>query len=205
MFAAPPPSELTCMLPTSNAAGRSVFLREWLADPLRVASVAPSGRALAEAMTRSIDAATAPVIELGPGTGAFTRALLAAGVPEQRLALIELGKNFANLLRFRMPRATVLSMDATRLATVELFGGERAGAVVSGLPIIAMPPRAVMMILRGAFHHLRPDGYMMQFTYAPTCPVPRSILDRLGLEAKRTGSALVNLPPATVWRIARRG
>ncbi len=180
------------------------FLREWLSDPLRVASIAPSGRALAEMMTRDIDAASAPVIELGPGTGAFTDALLARGIPEDRLALIEMGQNFVNLLRYRLPRATVLAMDATRLGKVELFGGEKAGAVISGLPVLAMPPRTVMLILHGAFAHLRDGGAFYQFTYGPVCPVKRPILDRLGLEAKRIGGAMINLPPASVYRITRK-
>ena len=179
------------------------FLREWLSDPLRVAAIVPSGRALAEIMTRDLNPASAPVIELGPGTGAFTDALIRRGIPEDRLALIETGSNFVNLLRFRLPRATVLAMDATQLRKMTLFGGESAGAVVSGLPVLAMPPRAVMLIVHGAFVHLRPGGAMYQFTYGPVCPVKRQILDRLGLEAKRIGGAMINLPPASVYRITR--
>lgn len=186
-------------------AQRAVFLREWLRGPRRVASIAPSGRALAAAITAEIDAATGPVIELGPGTGAFTRALLARGVPEHRLALIEAGTSFARLLQLRHPAATVLTMDARKLGDVALFDGEPAGAVVSGLPILAMPPRQVIGILRGAFAHLRPGGAFYQFTYSPVCPVRRPILDRLGLKAARIGGALANVPPAAVYRITRRG
>ncbi len=188
---------------TMRRSDGGAFLREWLSDPLRVAAIVPSGRALAEMMTRDLNPASAPVIELGPGTGAFTDALLKRGIPEDRLALIETGSNFVNLLRFRLPRATVLAMDATQLRKVTLFGGEPAGAVVSGLPVLAMPPRAVMLIVHGAFVHLRRGGAMYQFTYGPVCPVKRQILDRLGLEAKRIGSAMINLPPASVYRITR--
>ena len=188
---------------TSRRSDGGAFLREWLSDPLRVASVAPSGKALAAMMTREIDASTGPVIELGPGTGAFTDALLKRGVPEESLALIEMGTNFVNLLRYRLPRATVLEMDATRLGKITLFDGKPAGAVVSGLPVLAMPPRAVMLILHGAFHHLREGGAFYQFTYGPLCPVKRPILDRLGLTAKRVGGAMINLPPASVYRITR--
>lgn len=184
--------------------GGATFFREWLSNPLRVASVAPSGRALAEMMTRDIDASSAPVIELGPGTGIFTDALLARGIPEDQLALIEKGTNFAVLLRRRHPLATVLEMDATRLGRATLFDGEKAGAVISGLPVLAMPPRVVMQIVHGCFVHLRDGGALYQFTYGPTCPVKRQILDRLGLEAKRIGGAFINLPPASVYRITRR-
>ena len=180
------------------------FLRAWTADPLRVAAIAPSGRALAQMITAEITSASAPVIELGPGTGVFTRQLLARGIPEGRLALVEYGSAFVRLLAYRFPAARVVWMDAAQLSSVCLFGGERAGAVVSGLPLLSMTPRQVRVILAEAFGHLRHDGAFYQFTYGLSCPVPRVVLDRLGLESVRIGRALVNVPPATVYRIRRR-
>jgi len=180
------------------------FFRALIADPRRVAAIAPSSPALANAITAEITAISAPVIELGPGTGVFTRALLARGVPEDKLALVEYGRDFARMLRSRYPRAHVLRMDAARLRSVELFGGEGVGAVVSGLPLLSMPANEVIAILDGAFAHLRPDAAFYQFTYGPRCPVRRSILERLGLTAARIGGALANMPPASVYRILRR-
>jgi len=180
------------------------FFRALIADPRRVAAIAPSSPALANAITAEITAVSAPVIELGPGTGVFTRALLARGVPEDKLALVEYGRDFARMLRSRYPRAHVLRMDAARLRSVELFGGEGVGAVVSGLPLLSMPANEVIAILDGAFAHLRPDAAFYQFTYGPRCPVRRSILERLGLKAARIGGALANMPPASVYRILRR-
>jgi phosphatidylethanolamine/phosphatidyl-N-methylethanolamine N-methyltransferase len=180
------------------------FFRAWLADPLGVAAIAPSSEALASAITAEITPDSAPVIELGAGTGVFTQALLARGIPENKLALIDYGSDFARLLQFRFPAARVLWMDAARLKDTELFGGERAGAVVSGLPLLSMPAKKIIAILDGAFGHMRADGTFYQFTYRPRCPVPRCILDRLGLKAIRIGGALANMPPAAVYRIGRR-
>ncbi|MGH8595611.1 MAG: class I SAM-dependent methyltransferase, partial [Gammaproteobacteria bacterium] len=104
----------------------------------------------------------------------------------------------------RYPRARVLRMDAAHLKSVELFGGETVGAVVSGLPLLSMPANEVIAILDGAFAHLRANGAFYQFTYGPRCPVRRSILERLGLKAVRMGGALANMPPAWVYRILRR-
>ena len=179
------------------------FFQAWLRSPLRVAAIAPSGRALAELMTSEISHETGPVIELGPGTGVFTRALLARGVPAENLALIEFGSEFAVALQARYPAARTLWMDAARLNTVELFDGELAGAVVSGLPLLSIPPRKVMAILIGAFGKMRLDGAFYQFTYGPRCPVPPRLMDQLGLEAERIGGTLANLPPAAVYRIRR--
>lgn len=180
------------------------FFRAWLLDPLRVAAVMPSGQALAQVITSEITAGTGPVIELGPGTGAFTRALLARGVREEDLALVEYGSEFAVTLRRRYPRAHTLWMDARRLHGVELFGGRPAGAVISGLPVLSMSPRKVIAILEGAFGKMHPSGAFYQFTYGPACPIPRILLDRLGLKATRIGGTLANVPPASVYRIRQR-
>jgi phospholipid N-methyltransferase len=180
------------------------FFLAWLSDPLRVASIVPSGKRLANAITAEISPSTGPVIELGPGTGVFTRALIACGVRQEDLALIEAGSRFAAALQRRFPQACTLSMDAARLRDVELFAGRQAGATVSGLPLLSMSPRKVLAILHGAFGKMRADGAFYQFTYGPRCPVPRVMLDRLGLKATRIGGALANLPPAAVYRIRRR-
>jgi len=181
------------------------FLRAWVANPLQVAAIAPSGNALAELMTRDISAATGPVLELGPGTGVFTRALVGRGVRESNLILVESGARFAGMLEVRFPESRVLRMDAARLARAHVCRRDELGAVVSGLPLLSMPPRKVMAILAGVFPYLRADGAMYQFTYGPRCPVSRRMLDRLGLRAQRMGTALMNMPPATVYRITRRG
>ena len=155
-------------------------------------------------MTASIAPSCAPVIELGPGTGVFTEALLERGVPEHRIALVELGEEFAEALRARYPRATLVRHDATRLRSVEIFRGELAGAVISGLPLLAMTRAQVHRILQEAFARLRPGGAFYQFTYGFRCPVPQRLLERLGLKATRVSVSLRNLPPATVYRIERR-
>lgn len=180
------------------------FFQAWLKNPLHVAAIAPSSRSLANLITSEISHNTGPVIELGPGTGAFTRALIARGVRQEDLALIEFGSEFAAALHFHYPRARTLWMDAARLRAVDLFDGRAAGAVVSGLPLLSMPPRKVIAILTGVFRKMEPDGALYQFTYGPRCPVSLRLLDHLGLEAERIGGTLANLPPAAVYRIRRR-
>ena len=180
------------------------FLRSRKSNSEKVGAVVPSGDALARIITKGIDAGHAPVIELGPGTGVFTRALLARGVDEGDLTLVDSGPNFLKLLRERFPRAHVVKADAARLAGLDLHAPGSVGAVVSGLPLLSMSPRKIMGVLRGAFHYLREDGAFYQFTYGPRCPVPKAIRERLGLESKRVGRTLRNLPPATVYRITRK-
>ena len=96
-------------------------------------------------------------------------------------------------------------MDAAQLGHTEsLFGDERACAVVSGLPLLSMPAAQVSAIVQGVFdRQLRRDGVFYQFTYGPRCPLPAALLTRLNLRAQRVGSALLNLPPAAVYRFSR--
>lgn len=198
------PPSITCPGTDRRRPDLRLFLRSWAAEPLRVAAIAPSGLSLARLITSEIDGASAPVLELGPGTGVFTRALIARGVAPADLTLIEFGAEFAALLRERFPEARIVHGDAARIRPEELFPAADAGAVVSGLGLLSMPPRTVLAILANAIDCLRPGASFYQFTYGPRCPVPRPILDRLGLKARRIGGTVMNLPPASVYRITRR-
>jgi phosphatidylethanolamine/phosphatidyl-N-methylethanolamine N-methyltransferase len=181
------------------------FIRALLTDPSRVSAIAPSGAALARLITSEISATTGSVLELGPGTGVFTDALLKRGVSPNNLTLIEYGTEFARLLQARFPGLRILQMDACQLGMHDLFEAEPAGAVVSGLPFLSMPPENVAAILGGAFGNLRSDGAFYQFTYGLRCPVPKAVLEQVELEATCIGRAFRNLPPAAVYRITRRG
>ncbi|WFU10321.1 methyltransferase domain-containing protein [Rhizobium sp. CB3090] len=181
------------------------FIRALIADPHRIAAIAPSSNALAQLITSEISPFNGPVLELGPGTGVFTRALLARGLRSSDLTLIEQGVDFARRLHIQFPEVRVLRMDATNIASSDLFPYGSVTAVVSGLPLLSMPPRKVIRVLAGAFAYLQHGGAFYHFTYGLKCPVPRPILDRLGLKARRIGGTLRNLPPASVYRITRRG
>ena len=179
-----------------------LFFRALACSPRAVGAVTPSGANLASLITSEITAASGPVLELGPGTGVFTKALLERGVRESDLTLIEYGSDFMRLLQTRFPRARVLWMDAAWMASHELFE-HPLGAVVSGLPLLNFAPKKVAAILSAAFSNLRDDGSFYQFTYGMQCPVSKAQLDELGLKASCMGRVLLNIPPASVYRITR--
>lgn len=181
-----------------------LFYRAWLSNPLQVAAIIPSSQALAELVTRDISNDTGKVIELGPGTGIFTRALLSRGVVEKNLMLFEFSDGFANLLRSRFPDARVMNICATSLNNVNYYKGEeKAGATVSGLPLLTISHEKVEAILKGTFEHMKDNGILYQFTYRSRCPIPLAILQRLRLVAFRIGGTKKNIPPASVYRIQR--
>lgn len=179
------------------------FLRAWLAKPLSVGAVAPSSKALACLMTSELKPSSGPVLELGPGTGVFTDALIRSGVQERELTLVELGVDFADILAVRYPHATVLRKNATDIFNHQTRRGRKYAVVISGLPLLSLPPRSVLRILARAFALSRDDTAFYQFTYGWRCPVPTGILQRLDLKADRIGTVFTNVPPASVYRIVR--
>lgn len=187
-----------------TANGLLLFFRSLASAPRTVGAIAPSGSALANMITRDINGATGKVLELGPGTGVFTKALLKQGVREGDLTLIEYGSDFMRLLQQRFPHARVLWMDASWIAPQKVFEPATFGAVVSGLPLLNMPKNKVDAILAGVFNSLRSDGVMYQFTYGVRCPISHLQLQQFGLEASCVGRVLMNVPPASVYRITRR-
>ncbi len=85
----------------------------------------PSGRSLAQLITQEIDPAAGRVIELGPGTGVFTRALIGRGVAESDLVLIEKGRKFTGMLAARFPQAAIVESDAAKIGQLDI-GARRA-------------------------------------------------------------------------------
>ncbi|HEY1362262.1 MAG TPA: methyltransferase [Xanthobacteraceae bacterium] len=179
------------------------FIRSWIERPLTTGAVTPSGRALARTMASYIDAARpGPVIELGPGTGPVTEALIAQGVDPSRLILIEFDRTFCRLLRARYSSATVIQGDAYALR--RLLGGllqQPAAGVVSGLPLFTKPLRMRLRLLFEAFGLMSAGAPFVQFTYNTVSPIPKR-LDRV--EAEASERIWLNIPPARVW-VYRRG
>src|SRR5437868_10409005 len=179
-----------------------LFFRALAFNPRSVGAITRSGPNLASLITSEISAASGPVLELGPGTGVFTEALLGRGVRESDLTLIEYGSDFMRLLQARFPKARVLWMDAAWMPSYNLFE-QPFGAVVSGLPLLNFTPTKVMAIVTAAFSKLRDGGSFYQFTYGMQCPLSKAQLDELGLKANCMGRVLLNVPPASVYRITR--
>src|SRR3974377_2204820 len=117
------------------------FIRSWIEKPLSTGAVMPSSKALARTMARYVDAeASGQVIELGPGTGPVTEALVEHGIDQSGLILVECKPDFSRLLLTRYPEAAVVQGDAYRLRRiVEVYVREPAAAVVSGLPLLTKP------------------------------------------------------------------
>jgi phosphatidylethanolamine/phosphatidyl-N-methylethanolamine N-methyltransferase len=179
------------------------FLRSWIEKPLHMGAVMPSGRVLARTMAQYVDIdSKGPVIELGPGTGAITNALIAHGVDQKRLVLVEYNPGFCVLLRDRYPQATVVQGDAYALRD-SLWNvlSAPASAVVSGLPLVTKPMLIRLKLIRDAFVAMSPGSPFVQFTYSVAPPIPKSLP---GVSTEASERIWMNLPPARVW-VYRKG
>jgi phosphatidylethanolamine/phosphatidyl-N-methylethanolamine N-methyltransferase len=174
------------------------FIRSWIERPLSIGAVKPSSKALARTMARYVDPhSTGPVVELGPGTGPITAALVEAGVAPSRLVLVEFNPAFCRILRARYPEATLVQGDAYSLrGLLKSLLAQPAAAVVSGLPLVTKPMHMRERLLRDAFDLMLPGAPFIQFTYSLVSPLP----PRLGgFSAEASERIWMNLPPARVW------
>jgi phosphatidylethanolamine/phosphatidyl-N-methylethanolamine N-methyltransferase len=181
------------------------FIKSWLDNPLLTGAVTPSGPALAQMMARAIDpSSSGPIIELGPGTGAITQALLDRGIEPSRLFLVEYDRNFCRLLSERFPGVHVLQGDAYDLASFADRFDAPVAAVVSSLPLLTKPERMRFRLLADAFELMAPEGVFVQYTYSLASPMPRKEAP-VAFEAEVSPRIWLNVPPARVWVYRRPG
>jgi phosphatidylethanolamine/phosphatidyl-N-methylethanolamine N-methyltransferase len=182
------------------------FFKSLVTAPRLTGAVAPSGRALARAMASAAGAAPhGLVIELGPGTGPVTQALIESGVAPERLVLVEYDPGFCDLLRQRFTPARIVQGDAYDLpAALAEVAGHPIAAVVSSLPLLNQPGYRRERLIADAFELMGPGGVFVQFTYGLLSPIPREVCAKR-YSAQGGRPIWRNLPPARVWTYRLEG
>lgn len=190
------------MASTGIASEKKLFLKRAFKNLRQLGSVAPSSIHLGEEMARHLDAqADYPIVELGGGTGSLTRAILSAGIDPQRLYTLELDEELCSFLQNEFPDCHVIHGCAGQLEKIlpkEIHG--KVKAIVSGLPLLNFPTKAMDQVVESALSIMAPEGYMLQYTYSPRSPLPA---ERYGLQKDKLRTVLRNIPPATVWKYWR--
>ena len=173
------------------------FLRGLFARPRNVGAIAPSSPELAKAIADQIDPEmNGPILELGPGTGVVTAALIARGVQPERITAIEFDAKFVDLVAQRFPRVTIIEGDAFDLnATLNGSAAPIYAGIVSGLPLLNHSPMRRQALIENALARLLPGAPYVQFSYGWTPPIPAPE----GTEVSRAAVIWKNLPPARVW------
>lgn len=181
-----------------QASEKFAFLKSLKDSPHLTGAIAPSGAALSRLMASFVDPDDPlPVLELGPGTGVVTAALIERGVAAEKITTIEFNPEFCGLLRDRFPGVAVIRGDAYDLAAT--LPADRAGpfsAVISSLPLLTRPPEIRGRLIEQALARMAPGQSLIQFSYSlfpPVKPVPGRFT------VARSKWVLMNLPPARVW------
>jgi phosphatidylethanolamine/phosphatidyl-N-methylethanolamine N-methyltransferase len=191
-------------LDETDTSDQFMFLRAWLRAPLVTAAMLPSGKLLSRALAEAVDPAVpGPVVELGPGTGPVTAALVERGISPDRLILIEFLPEFCDLLRRRYPTARVIAGDA--FAAPEILRSLNVGplaAVVSCLPLYGKTPERRQQLLDELLELGTTGMPFVQATNFPPSPIP---FDRTVVAGSASPRIWFNLFPALVWtyRLAR--
>jgi phosphatidylethanolamine/phosphatidyl-N-methylethanolamine N-methyltransferase len=175
-----------------------MFFRRWLANPLQMGSVIPSSNVLCQRIVGQARCADDElIIELGAGTGVISHALLAGGLPAERLYVVEIVPAMAAHLRRMLPGVSVVEGDARSLADLipQRWHG-RVGTVVCGVPLVLLPKTEQRKFI-DAIEAVAPGRGFLHYSYCITSPLPAR---HHALIAKREAWTPLNFPPASVWR-----
>jgi len=179
------------------------FFRGWIDKPKAVGSIVPTSSVTARKMASVIDTASGlPVLEVGPGTGVSTQAILAHGVTPESLYTIAYSSDFVRHLRKLYPSVNVIEGDAFDLdATLGDKSGMVFDSIISGVPLLNFPVARRVAYLETLLDHLPPGRPVVQLTYGPLSPIPPGKGD---YTVEHFDFILRNIPPTQLW-IYRRG
>ncbi|MBC8129848.1 MAG: methyltransferase domain-containing protein [Rhizobiaceae bacterium] len=174
------------------------FFTAWMRHPGKMGAIAPSSpRYCATMVEHATTAIEGPILELGPGLGVVTRALLEAGVAPERITSIEYDPDFARTLKQRFPKVTVIQGDGFDLdRTLGERAGMRFSAILFAIPILSLPQDRRQALFADYVGRLHPGGNLTQLSYLPTAPV-KPVPGLFSVSSTRTVWA--NIPPARVW------
>jgi phospholipid N-methyltransferase len=208
MSAARAPDAFAKTLSSVRDHGR--MLSTFVRNPFRTGTVVPSSRALAELMVEDMGLATAEtVVELGPGTGVFTRLIAERVRPDVPVLAFEIDETLARELQSRFPRVRVVNESAENLKHhLRALGREAADAILSGLPWSNFSRELQERLLGAVVAGLRPGARFATFAYIPAAYLPagrrfRSLLEASFHRVTTTRVVYRNFPPAFVYRCTK--
>lgn len=179
-----------------------IFFKRWLANPLAMGSVIPSGAALGRLVVSRLDHGPEKhVVELGSGTGSLIQSIIDSGFPAEQICSIEIAPELVAFLRKKYPSLRVIEGDASicdQLLGDELKGS--VGTVIVGIPMILLPLAQQRRIIDAIFR-LAPSGHrFLLYSYWIASPLPAR---KLGLIVRRVGFTFRNFPPVSLWEYKR--
>jgi phosphatidylethanolamine/phosphatidyl-N-methylethanolamine N-methyltransferase len=174
------------------------FFKGWIDKPKAVGSIVPTSSIAARRMASVVNPDSGlPVLEVGPGTGVVTRAILARGVKPENLYLVEYSEDFVRHLRAQFPGVNVIHGNAFDLdATLGDKRGMVFDSVVSGVPLLNFPVSQRIRYVEDLLKRIPAGRPIMQLTYGPLSPVPAG---RGDYKVEHFDFVLRNIPPTQLW------
>lgn len=174
------------------------FFKGWIDGPKAVGAILPTSSVTARRMASVIDVASGlPVLELGPGTGVITKAILKAGVKPADLYSVEYSSDFAAHLRTSFPGVNIIEGDAFDLDTT--LGDKRDlqfDSVISAVPLLNFPMNKRVEIIEDLLRRVPVGRPVIQITYGPMAPVPAGKGNYI---VQHYDFVVRNVPPAQLW------
>lgn len=179
-----------------------LFFKRWMANPLTMASITPSSPSLSRLIAKNVRREPDEVVvEYGGGTGPVTRVLLESGIPASRLYTCEIDPELADYLRRNFPDVNLIQGDVrniTDLLPPQHIG--KVGTVIVGIPMVLLPWESQQKVVEGIFKIMPPGRHFLAYTYSLASPLKHK---ELGLNARRVGFTMANVPPAHVWAFTK--
>ncbi|TIM44885.1 phospholipid N-methyltransferase PmtA [Mesorhizobium sp.] len=179
------------------------FFKGWIDKPKAVGSIVPTSSITARKMASVVNPNSGlPVLEVGPGTGVITRAILAHGVKPENLYAVEYSPDFVRHLRQLYPGVNVIEGDAFNLdATLGDKSGLTFDSVISGVPLLNFPVEQRVAYVESLLDRIPTGRPVVQLTYGPLSPIPPG---RGDYTVEHFHFVIRNIPPTQLW-IYRRG
>ncbi|MEM7068885.1 MAG: methyltransferase domain-containing protein [Pseudomonadota bacterium] len=174
------------------------FFKSWIDRPKAIGSVLPTSQTAARRMASVIDQSNdLPVLELGPGTGVISKAILERGVLPEKLFSVEYTREFIPELQERFPGVNFIHGDAFNLDSVlPDMNGQKFDAIISALPLLNFPVSQRKFLIKSLFKHLNPGRPILQMSYGPISPVPP---DWKTYSVEPYDWIVLNVPPMRLW------
>lgn len=174
------------------------FLKGWFKHPRKVGSITPTSKAAARMMVSLVpDIQEQFVLELGPGTGPITKAILETGIDSEKLVSIEYDVDFYNNLLKKFRGVNFINGDAFDLEnSLGSFSDVKFGAIFSGIPLLNFPREQRVQMIEQALKFLQPGAPFIQLCYGPNAPVSEMSNK---FSAKPSKWVVANIPPARFW------
>jgi phosphatidylethanolamine/phosphatidyl-N-methylethanolamine N-methyltransferase len=174
------------------------FIKGMISTPKTVGAIMPTSARMAARMASVIDTGSGlPVLELGPGTGVITKAILEKGVAPENLVSVEYSGEFVRHLRGKYPGVNFINGDAFSLAeTLENYRGQKFDCVISGIPLLNFPMHQRVKLVEDLLKLVPVGRPVVQFSYGPVSPV---VARPDSYAIKHFDFVVRNIPPAQIW------